>query len=479
MRHKNHRYSELPTDPNALPTVDEHYEEEQLAENSDDTMRPMLTTSSVEQRRTFSSSSPSSSLPSLTTSALLGLSLFLTFLLYSSTQHSSLSPALPSTPVPYPAQLSMLRLLDTASSPLPALCLGHDYLGRFGNNLFQLMFLLTMSVKHGLRPYVHRDFMLYNQLVASMFFPGGQPCPVNVWLNDNDRFDPPVRVIREHSSLSWGAWEAEPPNANRSITGAGNPAYFLVKYDGFFQMPAWGYDKAAVQALLRPRPSLEAKLVQLWYALLAGIPDDVVIMGVHIRRGDYSEDDTSAFRRLPASWYYDLSDRLQRDGTVLRDAHRKQRAERERLAQTALPQIPTTTRFCVDAAHPPGPVPRVCMLLVSDDIGTAAEVRADGRLVVTPDDVTKDLKHVLELVLGLEEVRSVYKDWYFMSRPLIVAISHSSFSYTATMFSDHDDQAYFFRPNGTTRTLVPYRPWKDHFYSLLAVPFLQPPLKPQ
>ena len=400
--------------------------------------------------------------------------------------HLHLFTSLPPSSLPLPLPLSLTPLthappaltpsaflasLPIPTSPLPAACLTMDWPGRFGNNLFQLMFLLTMSSRHHLRPYISRAFTLYDQLTLSMLVPV-QPCPTSVILNDGTRLDPPYSTVDEDTvTFQFGNWSDLPPNLHHRITGQGDPRHYSVFYNGWFQNPSAGYDRSVVLQLARPRPDLEAKLVQLWYSLLAGLPPHTLVMALHVRQGDYRDEEDAVFRRIPLPWFYTLLDRLHANSSLLVASLAWQEVERRRLAETALPFIPTTPRFCLPAAGgEEGTVekPRLCPLLVSDELQMAKQMREAGHVVVTPDDVlcADGVRGEAALALGgSEDVRGVYKDWWFLTRPQVTAISHSSFSYTATLFNEWQGVGHFFWPNGSTHQFERYDPWNSHFYS--------------
>ena len=153
------------------------------------------------------------------------------------------------------------------------MCLGHGWFGRFGNHLFQLMFLVTM---HGHTPpsppVVHRVWDNYHTLTLSALYPV-QDCPTDVLLNDGrTRITPAVVRIREDANLQWEEWAYTHPNANLNVTGGNVPLeQFVAYYDGFFQLPMPGYDREAVLTLMQPRPHVYREMLQLWYAMLAGL----------------------------------------------------------------------------------------------------------------------------------------------------------------------------------------------------------------
>ena len=430
--------------------------------------------------------------------AYLGHSSSLTLLTSGNSSPSSPSlapPSLPTSPAgaaasEYAELLRGLTRWDRPGSPLPAVCLGHDWLGRFGNNLFELMFLLTMALRHSMRMYVHVEWANYHTLVVSMMYPV-EWCPTEVVLNDASKIRPRTVRVREAADMQWGDWaNTHPYAANRSVGGGGEGDQVAVYYDGFFQLPMPGYEREAILALLRPRPHVYGKLMQLWYALLVGIPPQTLIVGIHVRKGDYSDDADAMFRRIPNDWFYSLLTRLQANSTLMQDALQQQDAERDRLAPTANHLIPIQPTFCLpttpsspSSSSSPSPSPspspssppstsptspRLCLLLISDEFGSVREDFTNaGYTVVTPHEVTTTYADLFQLAMGNDEQRWVYRDWWFLSRTHVTAISHSTFSFTSTLFNEHQQTAYFYRPNGTTHTLRRYRPWESHFYSTL------------
>ena len=58
-----------------------------------------------------------------------------------------------------------------------------------------------------------------------------------------------------------------------------------------------------------------------------------------------------------------------------------------------------------------------------------------------------------------EEVRVFFLDWWMLGRCALMATSHSSYSYTAALYSAHEDRGSFWRPDPILRRIAPFLPW--------------------
>lgn len=182
-----------------------------------------------------------------------------------------------------------------------------------------------------------------------------------------------------------------------SLNGKG-PVFADHDLTGFFCGHArdWGARADDFRALFRPAPRAAA-IAQQALAALRGRGRTVV--AVHIRRGDFGH---GPFWIAPSAWYRDWLDRI----------------------------WPT-----LDA-----PV----LYIASDDPGAAGEFARFGAVGAS------DLGVVLP---GAD----FYLDHYLLSQADRLAISNSSFSFTAAMLNTGAQE--FVRPDPDLRSLVPFEPW--------------------
>ena len=179
--------------------------------------------------------------------------------------------------------------------------------GHWGNHVYQVMFVLTAAARHherGLVPHVEA-FRGSQLLQLSVRYP--RACP-----------EPGVGGVKWYSRYlhTWD-WEFDEPPPPGEPDGP-----HVSVYKGFFQFNHSGYlpYRPMLQLHMRPRPVLEALLEAAWFAFLLSLPDDVLVVGVHIRHGDYGEKDCHPYCRAPIPWYTAWLQQMRSDTTVL-DAH--------------------------------------------------------------------------------------------------------------------------------------------------------------
>ena len=220
---------------------------------------------------------------------------------------------------------------------------------------------------------------------------------------------------------------------------------------------------------MRPTAQLVPLLSRIHQQLLSEYCHRALVVGVHIRRGDYSSDVGAAFRSIPVQWYIDwVMDIKQHPERLLRPARQQQDAA-----------CGATTEQQQSA----GSGDEVVILLISDEpVQVAAEFAAHNLTVITSQQL---MRQSLGPFLALAPlVSSWYYDWWLFGQLHVTATSHSSFSYTATMFNslltDHllsqpsesasaqrvTARPYFFCPNSTTLSLTEFDPWHVAYYHL-------------
>lgn len=152
--------------------------------------------------------------------------------------------------------------------------------GRFGNQLFQYMFLATHAARHGIG------------------FANG------TWIGDEMfNIQAGVDVLPEQNRrLVENAERADQcpiRNAEGALAGC--------DVSGYFQFPTgWYADQKTLvrkQFTFRGEYAAYARTLEAWMKALPG-----TVVGIHIRRGDYG---TGVFFRAPSAWYRDWLARLQ------------------------------------------------------------------------------------------------------------------------------------------------------------------------
>jgi FkbM family methyltransferase len=163
--------------------------------------------------------------------------------------------------------------------------------GRFGNQLFQYMFLTLYALRSGCGP-------VFPRFEASSFF------------------DVPF-TMGGHCELP-----------RMRVYSAGDSALLLEAIEPPRDVDFWGYfqhitkahlaHRALIQRLLTPKPEIKAALDEWWVKVRQKYGH---VTGVHIRRGDYQPYDVGAwsmFSQVPAEWYARFL--RSRNGTVQKPA---------------------------------------------------------------------------------------------------------------------------------------------------------------
>jgi hypothetical protein len=180
-----------------------------------------------------------------------------------------------------------------------------------------------------------------------------------------------------------------------SLNGQG-PVYADQDLSGYFcgHTAHWGGRKAAFRSLFQPRPAVQAWLEPAMAELAAR---GRTLVALHIRRGDFGQ---GKFWIAPADWY---------------------------------------ARWLTEMWNGlEAPV----LYIASDDPGVSAEFSA-----FNPVDARD---------LGAGRL-DFYLDHYVLSRARHLAISNSSFSFTAAMLNEKARSLV--RPDPTVQALVPFDPW--------------------
>jgi hypothetical protein len=314
-------------------------------------------------------------------------------------------------------------------------CLGRH--GRWGNTLLGYFFLRVFALVHQMAPEVprwigqslfglrddamsrHHPVVLYD-MVSELCQESRHPMVTfdtaasraRTLRDSSGRLLVPLRqasLIRPEASLTARSLDLEGP--------------FLLHTDHLSPY------RDMLQGLVEPVSAWRERLEHGWQSLRQR--GDAVI-GVHLRRGDFDV----AFSQqgfefvAPMSWYLAWLERVwaQYERPVLF------------VASDSLPEVlPTLARY-----HP----------VTADDLGLALP-----RHLLHPDP---DLPPA-----HVEPDAAFFVDWFMLTRCQALAISNSTFSFTASMMNRASRQ--FVRPDLQVRALTPFDPW--HSEPLL---FLRP-----
>ncbi|MEG3841898.1 FkbM family methyltransferase [Microcoleus sp. herbarium14] len=264
----------------------------------------------------------------------------------------------------------------------PAVTISSLDINRFGNQIFEYAFIRIYAKQHNLR-YETPTWI-------GQYLFGHQDPPISQKL-------PEVREVRAQDG-TFSVWFAEALIPNSPTI------YKNVDFSGYCQYHTKYYApyKDYVRSLFKPETEVETKM-QGAIACLRSIGKTVV--GLHLRRGDYSQFNTVPFLPAPSEWYKEWL-----------------RGLWERLDEPVL-------------------------FIASDEIEKVIEDFAEYS-PVTAKDLGADLDEA-----------EFYPDFYILSQCDVVAISNSSFSFAACMLSETGK--FFFRPDWSAQKLIPFDPWNS------------------
>lgn len=304
---------------------------------------------------------------------------------------------------------------DPHDGPAVVCMSGFGELGRFGNQVLQYAFLRCYAEKHGIS-----EVQVPAWVGAGLF--GFNDRPVQ-------RAFPAVVETREAKANSTFTTEfmnyIKASNAGRPVPEVdashltGDPVATScgtsVDFWGWFQWHTSGYapHKALLQNLFTPVAALEQQLSHQFNKHLR-YKDNVkrTVVGLHLRLGDYQNISASSFGYCaPTSWYLELLEKI-------------------------WPQLENPVLF-----------------VASDDIEAVLRdfapyqpITADMAGITVPDS----MQH---LKAGF------FPDWWCLTQCDVLAISNSTFSFTACMMNRRPN-AQFYRAHYSQR-MIPFEPWNS------------------
>ena len=342
------------------------------------------------------------------------------------------------------------------------------------------MFILSAAAHHHLAVYVP-VWPGYPQLNLEACY--RQECP-------QAQPDGSVVHVTVPFQTEWGAWfehhalndptflDVNPPGAAANASRQG-----VAVYQGYFQYHAAGYRpyEALLRSHVKLRPALESVLEALWAEVLYAVPDDVLVVGVHLRKGDFRDGPNCVFCRIPTWWYYQWLRRLRANDSSAQRAlqHQQLYEDTAMRAQgfTNATRPPPRHRLCDDAATRPtvGGV-RLCLLVTSDEVELSViEFRVRNETAIPARDVVKLMPK--EVALQFSELPDFLLDWWLLTKVAMLAVSHSTFSYTAALFNVHGGAGSYWRPDPDTKTVEEFQPWDTRYNheSFAHLPYQQEP----
>lgn len=248
--------------------------------------------------------------------------------------------------------------------------------GRFGNQIFQYAFLKIYA-------------KIFNLEVATPSWVGQKLFGAN---------DPKI-----HANLPV-VRESKHPNLKNIFTEP-KPRFINCDFAGYFQFHTKYYApyKDYFLSLFVPIPEVEEEMKKGLKKLYS---KGRTIVGIHIRRGDYTKYKNSpVYYSVPIKWYKDW-----------------------------------LKSIWSELDHP-------VLYIASDDIKKIAPEFSEYNPVTTND--------IFEAFL----IADFYPDFYVLTQCNYLAISNSTFSFSASMLNNKANT--FMRPTLKTRKLIPFNPWNS------------------
>ena len=383
-------------------------------------------------------------------SVLVGLLLALTIALLT----SAVLILLPASPISRPSSLpsplppSSNQSLPLAASPPPPLSPvtfpaylfegpGHvcipSWGGRWGNHVYIALMAVLYGLHHHLQPHLpdceYRPLLLHHRAFYT-------PCPAT----SQSR----VHMEEWGRPLDWWMEEPRPLDAQQQSNRT-----FVASIQGYFQYNTSHFARwqREMEEVMRVHPEVQLLLDRLRDGMLQRYCGQGLIVGMHVRRGDFSTY-AEAPRAIPVAWYVDWLADVQ-STPAFAEARAAQEAE---CAQLRLPAAASEASAT--------PSSNFTVLLFSDDVdAVTAELRtaSPGLTVLTRPQLLSDGGYrVLEQV-----VDAVFMDWWLLGKLYLTATSHSTFSLTSVMFNPRRQRASFFRPDAEAMRIIQFDPWAN------------------
>lgn len=321
-------------------------------------------------------------------------------------------------------RISTIESSQPLERTVSMVCLGRH--GRWGNTLMQYIFLRAFALKHSLRCETPK-------WVGSHLFGLDDPpvghCYSNVVIdNISEVYDPdnhfqwPLNWSQQRAWYLAKTWRRTPfqIHVTDQQDNEGTRLPFLnADFEGLFMIPT-GHLKNMrkyLRSLIKPSSDIQNFLKPCVERLRAR---GKTLIGVHLRRGDF----------------------------ITRNM---------RLNFEFVTPVSTYIRWLKSIwASLNEPI----LFISSDDINSVISAFADF-CPITSRDLCSDIPpYMKNLDLSPKQlVRTVdfFPDWYLLTQCDIMAISNSTFSFTASMFSEHGYT--FMRPTFNDKELVPFDPW--------------------
>lgn len=318
-----------------------------------------------------------------------------------------------------------------------AVCLNR-FAGRFGNHIYQILSTTKYALDHNLQMYLpHCE--------NSWMFPAQQPfqhdCPSNE----------EIQIFQDHGIDRSSSWTLVDPRVRV------NSSSFHVRIDGYFQYHSSIYSDThlnAARAIMQPHPKLFKQLEALHQQLLLKHCANSLIVGLHIRRGDFDVPG-GRHSQIPIEWYLDWLMTMRHDHSdVLKKA---------KLAQDAFCPL------CVDGScnqlindqsinEQLFDYSNLIIFLASDDNNVTSHFTRVGYNVLTSSSLQQD---VYSMFASLNPgVNQFYVDWWLLTQLHMIATSHSTFSLSSALFNRHVSgvDGFFYWPDSTTMAIEQFNP---------------------
>ena len=338
-------------------------------------------------------------------------------------------------PLAEPVRLQLETIAPGSSNYSLSVCIP-GWRGRWGNHVYQMMMGVKFAFQHRMR--LHLPAATEAVPRVRLF---NLPCP-----NDNEQFvmggDPGWQETHGAGKPVW--YDLDPAARIHNVS---DYHYYL---DGFFQYPSHLYapHRQAIRELLTAEPDLLQFLQTMRSRVLASACAHSLVVAMHVRQGDFPNPATADYSvsqpiAIPPSWYLRWLQNFSSNASELQRAKRWQDRDCPVPLQAAAAPIP------------------VALFLASDNATLAGYFRQHGYQVTTMVELLEDAFHTRWVTLRALD----YADWWMLGRFRVLAVSHSTFSITASMQSPYADsgEALFFVPDVQTLALAPFDPWNYHY----------------